>query len=157
MCLVIITLVACTSNKIDENQPFDKTKIIEEVTSAVWAFHAADTARNAQQVIDLLWPESNMMVDGNRIPYSDLAAGSRKFMSSIVLFHTDWKDLKVVPVSSTAAVASFIFNDSIIHKSGEVTISHGPNTFVWQKRADEWKVLFGDADHYASNSDIFTH
>ena len=41
--------------------------IVAEVEDAVWAFHAADTARDAEAVIQLLWPEFEMLGDGQRV------------------------------------------------------------------------------------------
>jgi len=126
----------------------DKAKIIEEVESAVWAFHKADTSMNAEQIISLIWPECELLIDGNRITYSDMSAGSRSFMSSLDLFHSDWNDLRILPVSNNEAISSFIFRDSIISKDGTLTQSQGPNTFVWQKRSEEWRIIYVDADHY---------
>lgn len=129
-------------------QPDDSLHIVTEVEAAVWAFHAADTSKNAAAVIGLLWPEYTMLVDGNRITYQDVATGSPAFMADLALFHTEWSNLNIVPLGPNNAVASFIFSDSIITQNGELTQSTGPNTFVWQKRNGVWKVIYGDADHY---------
>jgi len=122
--------------------------VVEQVEAAVWAFHAADTARNAEGVIELLWPEFTMLVDGRRLTYPEVAAGSREFMATLESFHTEWSELEIVPLGSDAAISSFVFRDSIVSRAGEVDRAHGPTTFVWQKRAGEWRVLFADADHY---------
>ena len=126
----------------------DTEQVIMEVESAVWAFHSADTSRNEDQVIGLIWPECSMFIDGHRISYEQMTSGSKQFMSSLTLFYTDWNDLQIIPISSDAAISSFIFRDSIINSSGVLTQHRGPNTFLWQKRNDEWRVLYGDADHY---------
>ncbi|MBK5096349.1 MAG: amidohydrolase family protein [Gemmatimonadetes bacterium] len=127
----------------------DLSRVILEVEDAVWAFHAADTARNAEGVIDLLWPDFTMVADGTRLTYQEVAAGSREFMASLELFHTEWSDLEIMPLGGDAAVSSFTFRDSLVSKSGEVTRSTGPTTLVWQRRDGEWKILFADADHYS--------
>lgn len=108
---------------------------------------------NAEKVIALMWPECTMLIDGHRINYQDLSQGSRQFMSNLDQFHTEWNDLKIIPVAENAAIASFIFKDSIIDKSGNLTYAKGPNTFLWQKRNGEWRVLYGDADHYKLDLD----
>jgi len=126
----------------------DSASVVEQVEAAVWAFHSADTARNADGVIDLLWPEFTMLVDGRRLTYPEVVAGSREFMATLESFHTEWSDLEIVPLGSDAAISSFVFRDSIVTRDGEVDQAHGPTTFVWQRRAGEWKVLFADADHY---------
>jgi len=122
--------------------------VAAEVAAAVSAFHAADTARSAEAVIDLLWPEFSIMVDGRRQTYEEVVAGSRRFMASLELFHTEWTDLRVTPLTRDHAVASFHFRDSILVKDGTLIRARGPTTFVWERRNGEWRVLFADADHY---------
>lgn len=123
-----------------------------EVEDALWAFHAADTSRNAEGVIELMWPEFSMLVDGNRIGYEQAVEGSRAFMPTLETFHTEWSDLRIQVLDDVHAVTSFIFTDSIVTKEGDVTRSTGPNTFVWEKREGAWKVLVADADHYPLGS-----
>lgn len=126
----------------------DSLSIVAEVEAAVWSFHAADTARDAEAVIDLLWPEFSMLADGQRLDYADVATGSRAFMQDLALFHTEWTNLAVVPLGPDAAISSFLFRDSIVTKAGEQIRNYGPTTLVWQRRGGKWKVLFADADHY---------
>jgi hypothetical protein len=127
--------------------PAERDALIAEVEGRVWAFHAADTARNAEGVIGLLWPEYTMLADGSRLDYDQAAAGSREFMAGLALFHSDWTELEVVPLGRDAAVASFMFRDSIVTLSGDLIQSQGTTTFVWERRSGEWRVLFADADH----------
>ena len=122
--------------------------VLKEVEEAVWAFHAADTSRNAEAVINLMWPECNMLIDGNRIQYDDLVNGARSFMPTLKVFHTEWTDLDIIPINPENALSSFIFNDSIVTNSGVITRAKGPNTFLWQRRGSEWRIIYGDADHY---------
>lgn len=146
LSILLFTLFAC------HNQPpapvLDKEQITREVTAAIWAFHAADTARNAAAVIDLLWPEYTMLVDGQRVAYADVVEGSPAYMASLALFHTTWTELEIIPIAPDAALSSFLFRDSILTKTGELTKNQGPTTFLWRKRNGEWRVRYGDADHY---------
>lgn len=127
---------------------FDSAAVASEVEAAVWAFHAADTARDAQGVLALLWPDYEMLVDGGHSTYADIAATSPDFMASLETFHTEWTDVEVIPISRDAALSHFTFRDSIVTESGEVTRARGPTTFLWERRGGEWRVRFGDADHY---------
>ncbi len=126
----------------------DEQQVVAEIEAAVWAFHAADTARDAEGVLALLWPDYTMLADGSRMTYEDVAAGSRAFMASLDLFHTEWTDLQIVPLGPGVALSSFQFRDSILTSTGEMIRSRGPTTFVWERRDGEWRVLFADADHY---------
>jgi hypothetical protein len=119
-----------------------------ELEDALWAFHAADTSRDAEAVINLLWPELEMLIDGQRWNHDRVVAASREFMGSIDVFATDWTDLSITSLDPDHAVTSFLFRDSIVTKTNRLIQSRGPTTFVWQRRNGEWRVLFADADHY---------
>ena len=143
-------LISCHNKSNTGNSKLDEKKLVKDVEKAVWDFHAADTSRNAANVIDLLWPEYTMLVDGNRVNFQDVANGSIQFMQQLELFQTEWSDLDIIPLSSEIVISSFKFRDSIITKKGEVIETHGPTTMIWQKRAGIWKAIYGDSDHYTS-------
>jgi len=103
---------------------------------------------DAASVVGLLWPDYEMLVDGERLDFGQVAEGSRTFMASLQESRVEWTDLRVVPLSTDLAVASFIFRDSVVTVSGEVIQSRGPTTLVWERRGTEWRMRFGDADHY---------
>jgi hypothetical protein len=131
-----------------EETALDSAAIVAAVEAAVWAFHAADTTRNPQGVIDLLWPEFYMFVDGARTDYEAVSAGSREFLPSLQTFATEWSDLRITPLGPDHAVSSFVFLDSIVTRTGDLIRSQGPTTFVWERRHGEWRILYADADHY---------
>jgi len=126
----------------------DPSQIAAEIEGVVWAFHAADTARDAEGVIRLLWPDFTMLVDGSRRSYDEIATGSREFMASLDFFHTEWTDLQIIPIGSDAAIASLQFRDSIMTHMGDLIRTRGPTTFLWERRNGEWRLRFADADHY---------
>ncbi|WP_167606849.1 nuclear transport factor 2 family protein [Maribellus sediminis] len=134
--------------QLTNSKETDTAVVIDQVKSRVYDFHAADTAMNAQAIIDLLWPEFTMLADRNYTNYEQVKAGSFAFMESLAAFHSDWTDLKIIPLGDQYAVSSFIFTDSIVAKDGTITRATGPNTFVWEKREGEWKLIYADADHY---------
>ena len=143
-----LCLLLCSCQPQVTNTDVDTAEVIEQVRGQVNAFHAADTSLNAQGVADLLWPEFTMLADGNRVSYEEVRTGSQAFMASLETFHTEWADLKIIPLSKRHAISSFIFTDSIVAKDGTLTQARGPNTFVWEKREEVWKVIYADADHY---------
>lgn len=150
LAAVVLTLTAFPGCGPPSEAPLsgaDSLEVITTVEAATWAFHAADTARNAEAVVGLLWPEYAMFADGTRLTYPEAAAGARAFMATLTLFHTDWTDLRVTPLGRDAAVASFRFRDSIITRTGEAIRSRGTTSFVWQRRGAEWRVLYADANH----------
>ena len=146
LVLAVVVLHACDAPPAQ--RPAGPSEVRADVEAAVWAFHAADTARDAEGVIALLWPEYQMLVDGRRLTYEQVVQGSREFMGDLTLFHTEWTDLRVTPIGADAALASFLFRDSILTRSGELIRNRGPTTFLWVRRGDEWRILYGDSDHY---------
>lgn len=145
---VALVLVSSGCGPSPGDGPVDVAAIRRDVTAAVEAFHAADTARDAEAVVRLLWPEYRMLVDGTRFDYAEVARGAREFMAGLETFHTEWTDLEVTPLSADAALASFLFRDSIITRAGDTIRAQGPTTFVWARREGEWRLIFGDSDHY---------
>ena len=145
--LSLLICIAGCQNRV-ENKALDSAKLIKQVKSQIHAFHAADTSLNAEGMVELLWPEYTMLADGNHLDYEAVKIGSKAYMASLETFHSEWKDLKIIPIGSNHAISSFIFIDSIVAKDGTITQVKGPNTFVWEKRNKEWKILYGDADHY---------
>jgi len=155
--LALVVLLLLTGCSRDQEEAGDKSglepieyrdDVRREVEDAVWAFHAADTSRNAEAVIDLLWPEFTMTVDGTGMIYDDAVAGARGFMPSLELFHTEWSELRITVLDERHAISAFTFTDSIRTKSGDLIQSRGPNSFVWEKREGIWKLIYTDADHY---------
>jgi hypothetical protein len=142
----LVFLASCAEKEVSPQT--DTEEIIEQVTQQVNAFQAADTTLNSEEVVDLLWPEFTMLVDGNPVTYANVKASSGEFMSSLESFNTRWDSLKIIPLGDDHAISSFIFTDSIVAKDGTLTQTRGPNTFVWERREGEWKVIYADADHY---------
>lgn len=147
------SLFGCASEPDPSVESVDPLVTAAEVEEAVWAFHAADTALDAQAVVDALWPEFYMFSDGKREAYPGVAAGTHEFIAGLETFATDWYDLRVIVLDADHAVASFSFRDSIVTKDGQVTQAHGPATLVWERRDGKWGVLYADADHYPAGSD----
>lgn len=157
LCLLMVAGGCSTEREQRDNERWlsqvDSARVIQDVLDGVNRFHAADTSRDANAVIALLWPEFTMLADGKRMLYPEVVAGSKQFMSSLSEFHTEWSDLTVVPISKNAAISSFMFRDSLVTTAGDITLHRGPTTLVWQRRDGVWKVLYGDADHYPIKAD----
>ncbi len=150
VALVTVTALfqACAEERSPASTPSGLSAVHADVEALVRTFHAADTAMDAEAVINLLWSDYEMLVDGQRLSFEQVAQGSRDFMSSLQSFRTVWSDLKVLPLTPELALASFTFRDSILTSSGELIQSHGPTTLLWERRGGEWRMRFGDADHY---------
>lgn len=118
-----------------------------------WAFHRADTARDPDALVGLMWPDFAMRVDGEMLGFAEASSGLRAFMENLEEFATEWTDLRVVPLTRSTAVSSFLFRDSVVTKSGEILRTAGPTTFVWERRGKAWRLRFVDADHQIIEND----
>lgn len=151
--LAVLGLFGACGEPAPEPEPASDLASVEaeveaEVEAAVWALHAANTAVDAERVAALLWPDYEMLVDGRRLDYDQVVEGSREFMATVDVLHATWSDLRIIPLSPDAAVSSFLFRDSIVTRSGELIENRGPTTLLWERRGGEWRMKFGDADHY---------
>lgn len=146
--LLLTTVAGCEVARQPDDAGWDRLAVEREVGAAVRSFHAADTARDAEAIVDMLWPEYEMLVDGQRLTYTEVVEGTRTFMADVETFRSHWAELRVIPLTPDAAVASFLFRDSIVMRSGEVVRSRGPTTLLWERRDGVWGMRFGDADHY---------
>lgn len=126
----------------------ERAAIISAVDSAVRAFRQADLDLDGEGVVDHLWPEFYMYGDGVRSEYPAVRDNILAFMTGLKSFDTEWSDVEVVPLGRDAALASFLFRDSIVTVEGALVRSQGPTTLIWQRRGAEWRLLYADADHY---------
>lgn len=148
--LVSVTVLfqACAEEESPPSTPSNLSAVAADIEALVRTFHAADTAMDAEAVVNLLWPDYEMLVDGQRRSFEQVAQDSRDFMSSLQSFRTVWSDLKVLPLTPDLALVSFTFRDSILTSSGKLIQSQGPTTLLWERRGGKWRIRFGDADHY---------
>ena len=86
----IATVASLSACATETPETWDPESVRTAVEAATWAFHAADTARDAEAVIDLLWPDFTMLADGARVEHAEVVAGSREFMAGLELFDTEW-------------------------------------------------------------------
>ena len=121
------------------------------VDSAVRSFRQAEVDRDAARAVAHLWPEFYMYADGVRSDYESVRANILATMGSLSVFETEWTDVQIVPLARNSALSSFLFRDSIIAADGTLLQTQGPTTLVWERRGDEWRILYADADHYPVN------
>lgn len=148
--LVGASLTSCTESGNEPQQPAapDLVSVTAEVEARVWSFHAADTALDADALVDHFWPDFYMLVDGKRADYEDMVVGSHDILGNLDLFATEWSDLRITPLDSDHAIASFVFRDSIITNDGKLIETQGPTTLIWERRSGSWGIVYADADHY---------
>ena len=143
--LVIATACSPAGGLLSEAE---RSTIEASVDSATRAFQAAERARDANRTIAHLAPDFYMYVDGVRSSYDSVVASIRSTFPTFQHFEPRWHDLTVRALGPDAALATFIFRDSVVLASGEIVQATGPTTLVWERRGADWLVTFADADHY---------
>jgi len=125
-----------------------RATVAAAVDSATWSFHAAEVALDGEAVVAHLATDFYMYGDGVRSDYADVAPQIRSTMGTLSVFDARWSDLEVRVLGPDAAIASFLFRDSMVTTTGDVTVLRGPTTLVWERRGDDWLIVYVDADHY---------
>lgn len=126
----------------------ERARVVAAVDSAVQAFRQANLDMDGQRVVDHLWPEFYMYLDGVRMDYVDVRADILLFMADVRSLETDWTDVEVLPLGPNTAMSSFRFRESVVLGAGTLVHTEGPTTMLWERRGAEWKLLYTDADHY---------
>ena len=126
----------------------ERDEIGTAVDSATRSFQEAERARDAERIIAHLAPDFYIYVDGVRNSYAQSSEMIRQAMPTLHVFEPAWNDLEIRVLGRNAAVASFVFRDSMVTVDGDVTVTTGPTTLIWERRGDDWLVVYADADHY---------
>jgi ketosteroid isomerase-like protein len=118
------------------------------VDSAVHAFRDAEIARDVESVTGHIAPDFYMYGDGVRYGYDETIEGMRAALPTFEVFAVEWTDIEVRALGPDAAVSSFLFRDSTVTVDGDVNVQRGPSTLIWERRGDDWLIVYVDADHY---------
>lgn len=148
---LVLLLAACAPPEPVPEPIFDakaRAAVAAQVDSATRSFHAAEVARDGEAAVAHLASDFYMYGDGVRSDYAVVAPQIRSTMGSLRAFESEWADLEVRVLGPDAAIASFLFRDSIVTQTGEVTVLRGPTTLVWERRGSDWLIVYVDADHY---------
>ena len=127
----------------------ERAGIAAAVDSATRSFEEAERARDADRIVAHLAPDFYMYVDGVRTTYAESVEMIRQTMPTLSAFEPTWDDLEIRVLGHNAAVVSFVFRDSLVAANGDITVMTGPTTLVWERRGNDWLIVYGDADHYS--------
>jgi ketosteroid isomerase-like protein len=145
--VVVLMVAGCASTQPLTQEERDETGTA--VDSAIRSFQEAERARDVERIIAHLAPDFYIYVDGVRNSYAQSSEMIRQAMPTLDVFEPAWNDLEIRVLGRNAAVASFVFRDSMVTVDGDVTVTTGPTTLVWERRGDDWLVVYADADHYS--------
>ncbi len=142
----MVAIACAPSTTLTETE---RTNIAAAVDSATRSFQEAERARDAERTVAHLAPDFYMYVDGVRTTYAESVEMISQSMPTLSAFEPTWDDLEVRVLGRNAAVVSFVVRDSLVAMNGDITVMTGPTTLVWERRGDDWLVVYGDADHYS--------
>ncbi len=127
----------------------ERAGIAAAVDSATRSFQEAERTRNAERIVAHLAPDFYIYVAGVRTTSAESVEMIRQSMPTLSTFEPTWDHLEVRVLGRNAAVASFVFRDSLVAMNGDITVMTGPTTLVWERRGNRWLIVYGDADHYS--------
>ena len=146
-----LAVAACVPADAPPFSDAERAEVVAAVDSAVRSFRQAEVDRDAERALAHLWPDFYMYADGIRSDYGTVRDNILATMGSLLLFETEWTDVEVVPLGRNSALSSFLFRDSIIAGDGSLMQTQGPTTLIWERRDGQWRLIYGDADHYPVN------
>jgi len=118
------------------------------VDSATRAFEATERARDVDGMLRHLAPDFTMVTDGVRSGRDEVVAQVRSTMPTLRSFESQWTDMVVRALGPDAALSSFHFVDVVVTGEGDTLRAQGPTTLVWERRGEDWRIVYADADHY---------
>ena len=157
LAVMCVMLAACSPNprtdRDDAMTAAERSTIEMAVDSATRSFEAAERARDAEAAIAHLAPEFYIYADGVRSEYDAVVEGMRGFLGTLQHFEPGWENVEVLVLGPRAALSTFTFRDSIVTAEGELQMARGPTTLAWERRGNDWLIVYGDADHYPVTND----
>lgn len=148
LLLGVFVLTACQANTDASLSAGERNVIASRIDSLTWAFEEAERNRSPEQTVAFLAEDFYMYVDGNRMGYDSVAANIRRTIGGMQHVEPGFENVEVRVLSRDAALVSMTFRDSIVTATGELFMSSGPTTLVWERRQGEWQIVYADADHY---------
>jgi ketosteroid isomerase-like protein len=128
--------------------------ITTSVDSAMRSFEAAERARDADRMLAhfVSGPEFRLYNDGQRVDYAAMAAQLHTGLGGLKSVEGGFEGIEVTVLSPGAALASATFRETATDTAGAIVRTHGPVTLVWVRRGTEWKIVYGQADHYPDST-----
>ncbi len=145
--LAVCFTAGCGSADVAFNQAA-QAAIVRSVDSATHAFADAERARDPELVLAHIAPEFYMYVDGRRASYDSVSSQILQTLPSLLSFETTWSDMEVRALGMNHALVTFRFRDRMTDSAGSTVSFVGPTTLIWERRGENWLIIYADADHY---------
>jgi ketosteroid isomerase-like protein len=118
------------------------------------SFEAAERALDADRLIaHFAGPTSGYMYnDGQKLTFEAMALEIRGSFRRLRAIDGGFEDVDVVVLATDAALATARFQSTVTSVSGSETKQHGAATWLWRLLAGEWKITYGQIDHYPETS-----
>ena len=147
MTCMLLLLAACESD--DGKLPrAEHDRVARAVDSAMQRFEAAQRGLDADGAVALMAPDFFMYTDGTRQEYDAVVQNIRRSFASFRHVEPGFRDVHIRPLSTSSALASFRFRDSLVAASGAIVRFTGATTLLWEHRDGRWLMTYGHADHH---------
>lgn len=145
---LVVAFAACREGAEAPLSDAERRSMAARVDSLTGAFEAAQRSRDPERTVGFLAPDFYMYVDGVRSGYDSVAARIRRTLGAMQHVEPGFENVEVRVLGRDAALVSLVFRDSVITASGQTQQSRGPTTLIWERRQDQWRIVYADADHY---------
>lgn len=128
----------------------ERQHVRRAVQEAMGSFAAAERALDAERLIAHFAhvPEFHVYNDGQRLSYETITANLRAGFPTLRSIEGGFENMHVFVLAPDAALVTAEFSEVTTDRSGNVTRVRGAASWLWRRSDGEWKIVYGQADHY---------
>jgi ketosteroid isomerase-like protein len=126
----------------------------QAVEKRMRSFEAAERALDADKVLSHFAGSSRgyMYNDGQKLTFEAMMLEMRGSFRRLRSIDGGFQDIDIVVLATDAALANARFQSTITSVSGDETKQYGATTWLWRLIDGEWKITYGQIDHYPDTS-----
>jgi ketosteroid isomerase-like protein len=132
----------------------ERRAIIAAVEAGMRSFEAAERALDAERLIAhfAAVPGFRVFSDGEPLDYETMTANVRAGFGSLRSIDGGFHDMRVIALAPDAALATAGFREAVTDATGTVTRVRGAGSWLWQRIAGHWRIVYGHTDHHPDES-----
>lgn len=131
-------------------ESFSISSVAAEVRARMASLATAERRLDAEGVLSHFDsnPETVIYNDGQRLSYSDLAEGLLATFQHVKSIEGSYERMDVHPLAPDSALVSVEFREQVVDAEDESAASSGIATWLWRKQGEQWRIVYGHAEHY---------
>lgn len=153
IALLVAGPLACGESSASLSEA-ERVALADTITQRMHDYVAAVQSMDPQRVSSLYADDPDFLVysDGQRFTRAGLLALVGDMGSVLRSLEATWDTIEVTPVGRDAALAAARFRRTLTDTAGVAAHDWGTVTWVWARRAGQWRLIHGHGVHYPENS-----